>query len=221
MLSAIQALRSNAVRSVFVFLERTKDPHPTDYAHNLEGVTVMWKKSEPEETRPQPATTPQPPQAPQVQAAQPVRNPAPQLKEKAMIGPTITIKGDLSGEEDLQIEGRVEGKIDLPRHSVTVGKSGRIKADVYGKTITVEGEVEGNLFGEEQLVLRQSSTVRGNITAPRVSLEDGANFKGSIDMSSKEKPTPTPSKPTVSRSEALGGTAAVPGPKVDRPNGKV
>jgi cytoskeletal protein CcmA (bactofilin family) len=105
-----------------------------------------------------------------------------------MIGPTIAIKGDLSGEEDLLIEGHVEGKIDLRRHAITVGKSGRVKADVYGKAITVEGEVEGNLFGEEQIVLRQSSTVRGNITAPRVSLEDGANFKGSIDMSPKEKP---------------------------------
>lgn len=184
----------------------------------------MWKKSEPEETRPQPAPTPQPPQTPQVQAVQPVqpvRNAAPQLKEKAMIGPTITIKGDLSGEEDLLIEGRVEGKIDLPRHSVTVGKSGRIKADVFGKMITVEGEVEGNLFGEEHLVLRQSSTVRGNITAPRVSLEDGANFKGSIDMSSKEKPATALVKPAAGRSEALGGTAAASGPKPDRPNGKV
>jgi len=127
----------------------------------------------------------------------------------------------LSGEEDLLIEGRVEGKIDLPRHSVTVGKSGRIKADVYGKTITVEGEVEGNLFGEEQLVLRQSSTVRGNITAPRVSLEDGANFKGSIDMSSKEKTAAAPPKPAQGRTEAHIGAAPVPGPKPDRPNGKI
>jgi len=138
-----------------------------------------------------------------------------------MIGPTITIKGDLSGEEDLLIEGRVEGKIDLPRHSVTVGKSGRIKADVFGKMITVEGEVEGNLFGEEQLVLRQSSTVRGNITAPRVSLEDGANFKGSIDMSSKEKVAPALPKPAPGRTEAHTGAAAIPGPKPDRPNGKI
>ena len=104
-----------------------------------------------------------------------------------MIGTTISIKGDLTGEEDLLIEGSVEGKIQFSRNTITVGKSGRIKADIHAKSITVEGEVEGNLFGEEQLVLRQSSTVRGNITAPRVSLEDGANFKGSIDMSPKPK----------------------------------
>jgi cytoskeletal protein CcmA (bactofilin family) len=157
----------------------------------------MWKKSEPEESRPHPTTPPQPPQAQPVQpqTAQPVRNPAPQQpKEKAMIGQTITIKGDLSGEEDLLVEGRVEGKIELPHHSITIGKNGRIKADVYAKSITVEGEVEGNLFGEEQLVLRQASTVRGNITAPRVSLEDGANFKGAIDMSGKDKAAAAASK---------------------------
>ncbi len=102
-----------------------------------------------------------------------------------MIGSTILIKGDLSGDEDLVIEGRVEGKIELTKHNVTIGKSGRVKADVYGGVITVEGEVNGNLFGEDQLVLRKSSTVRGNIVAPRVVLEDGADFKGSIDMSPK------------------------------------
>jgi len=107
-------------------------------------------------------------------------------KEHALIGPTILIKGDLTGEEDLLIDGRVEGKVELHKHNITVGKNGRVKADLYGKVITVEGEVHGNLYGEEQLVLRQSSTVRGNILAPRVVLEDGANFKGTIDMSSKD-----------------------------------
>ncbi len=99
-----------------------------------------------------------------------------------MIGPSITIRGDLSGQEDLQVEGRVEGKINLKQNLVTVGAQGRVKADIYGRLIEVEGEVEGNLFGEEQVIVRQSGSVRGNITAPRVSLEDGANFKGTIDM---------------------------------------
>jgi cytoskeletal protein CcmA (bactofilin family) len=123
----------------------------------------------------------------------------PTAKEHALIGSTILIKGDLSGEEDLLIEGRVEGKIELRKHNVTVGKNGRVKADVYGKIITIEGEVHGNLYGDDQLVLRHSSTVRGNIVAPRVILEDGANFKGSIDMSPKEpgqkEPAPPPAAP--------------------------
>lgn len=154
---------------------------------------MMWKKSEPEEPHTQPAAPmPQPAPAPRVAA--------PQTREQqAVIGSSISIKGDLTGEEDLSIEGRLEGKIELRRHSVTVGKKGRIKGDIYGKTITVEGTVEGNLYGEEQLIVRQSGTVRGNIVAPRVALEDGSNFKGSIDMSPKEKPAASqaPDKPVI------------------------
>jgi cytoskeletal protein CcmA (bactofilin family) len=111
--------------------------------------------------------------------------PMEQLKERATIGPSIIIKGTLAGEEDLMIQGQVEGKIDLKNNNITVGKNGRITADVYGKIISIEGEVEGNLFGEEKIVLRQSGVVRGNMTAPRVNLEDGAKFKGSIEMDAR------------------------------------
>ncbi len=136
----------------------------------------MWKKSESEEVH---YTPPPPPVAP-------VRNAAPPQKERAMIGPTICIKGDLTGEEDLIIEGHVEGKVLLKQHNVFIGKQGRVVADIYGKMISIEGEVHGNLFGEDQVLLRPTSKVRGNLTAPRVVLEDGANFKGSIDMSSSK-----------------------------------
>ncbi len=138
----------------------------------------MWKQSDTKEPQAQPNV--------QSSAAAPSRISASMSKERALIGPTIVIKGDLTSEEDLLIEGRIEGKIELKKHSVTVGKNGHVKADIYGKVITVEGEVQGNLYGDDQLILRQSSTVRGNIVAPRVVLEDGANFKGSIDMSAKE-----------------------------------
>jgi len=141
----------------------------------------MWKKSEPEEFHPQPIPVPQ------AQPAAVPQNFVVHTKERALIGPTIAIKGDVTGEEDLLIEGQVEGKIELHRHSVTVGKNGRIKADIYGKIITVEGSVEGNLYAEEQLVVKQSATVRGNIVSPRVALEDGSNFKGNIDVSQREK----------------------------------
>ncbi len=152
----------------------------------------MWKKSEPEAARPQPAP------ASQAQTAPAPRNPVPQTRERAVIGPTIFIKGNLTGEEDILIEGQVDGKIELRHHSVTIGKNGRIKADIYGKVITIEGTVEGNLFGEEQLTVRQTGNVQGNIVAPRVALEDGSNFRGSIDMSPKEKPsTVVPEKPLM------------------------
>jgi cytoskeletal protein CcmA (bactofilin family) len=160
----------------------------------------MWKKSDlPEESNAQLSSAPQPMPAPA-----PLSPALAQPSSRAVIGPTISIKGDLIGEEDLLIEGRVEGKIEFRHHSVTVGKNGRIKADINGKTITVEGNVEGNLFGEEQLIVRQSGTVRGNIVSPRVALEDGSNFKGSIDMSPKDKPTAIPA---LDKSSVISRTA--------------
>ena len=142
---------------------------------------MMWKKSEPEVVRSQPTPAAPPP------SASVARTPVVQARDRAVFGSTISVRGDVMGEEDLLIEGRVEGKIELRHNSITVGKSGHIKADIYGKAIIVEGTVEGNLFGEEQLVIRNCGTVRGNIIAPRVALEDGCNFKGSIDMSPKDK----------------------------------
>ena len=131
----------------------------------------MWKKSENE--------------SPEFGTPAVRKSPMEQLQERAIIGPSISIKGTLAGEEDLMIQGQFEGKIDLKNHNITVGRNGRIKADIYGKVISIEGEVEGNLFGDEKIVLRQSAVVRGNMTAPRVNLEDGAKFKGIIDMDAR------------------------------------
>lgn len=100
----------------------------------------------------------------------------------ATIGPSITITGDVKGEEDLVIQGRVDGSIDLKNQAVTVGRQGRVKAAIVGRVVTVEGEVEGDLTADEQVILRSEAHVQGDITAPRVVLEDGANFRGMVDM---------------------------------------
>jgi cytoskeletal protein CcmA (bactofilin family) len=102
--------------------------------------------------------------------------------DRANIGRSITIKGDISGDEDLHIQGTVDGSVNLKEHNVTITPEGRVNADIHGRTITVQGQVEGNLFGGEQVILHPSCRVKGNITAPRVALEDGANFRGTIDM---------------------------------------
>jgi cytoskeletal protein CcmA (bactofilin family) len=130
--------------------------------------------------------------------------------DRAVIGPSITIKGDVTGDEDLVIQGRVEGKVDLAQHNVTVGANGRIKANIFGRSVTVEGEVEGDLHAEEQIAIRKSGKVRGNISAPRVTIEDGATFKGSIDMERKVAPRPV----TVSAGAPTGipASAASGGP---------
>ena len=108
----------------------------------------------------------------------------------AIIGPKIRIRGDLSGDEDILIQGRVEGTIELKENSLTIGENGSVKANAVAKSITIEGEVEGDLYGADKIVIRQSSNVRGNLVAPRVSLEDGAKFRGSIDMEADPKNIP-------------------------------
>ena len=99
-----------------------------------------------------------------------------------MIGPSIRIKGEVSGDEDLLIQGRVEGSITLKTHEVSVGESGQVFADILAKTIRIDGKVQGDITAVENVVISKLGNVRGNIVAPRVLLEDGAVFKGSIDM---------------------------------------
>lgn len=103
----------------------------------------------------------------------------------AVIGRSIRINGDLHGDEDVRVEGDVTGTIKLKKHTLTIGAEGKIHADVYAKAVTVDGLMEGDMYGSERVSIRKSAQVRGNITAPRVSLEDGARFKGSIEMDPK------------------------------------
>ena len=131
----------------------------------------MWKRTENEEHVPEPQSVPiEPTIAPR------------RTKEAATIGPSISIRGDVSGEEDLIVQGQVEGTVTLKQNNVIVGKEGRIKANVHARVIEIEGQVEGDLHGDEQVVVRRSGNIRGNVVAPRVTLEDGCKFKGSIDM---------------------------------------
>jgi len=114
----------------------------------------------------------------------------------ASIGPSIHFKGELTGEEGLIIDGKVEGTIDLKGNQLIVGNNGDIKADVYAQTIIVNGSLTGELHGKEKVHISKTGKVNGNIFSPRVSLEDGAKFKGSIDMS--ETKHEKPSKPQTS-----------------------
>jgi cytoskeletal protein CcmA (bactofilin family) len=117
--------------------------------------------------------------------AQPKR-PAGQ-REAAVIGPSIHIDGDLRGEEDLLIEGEVSGTVQLKSNCLTIGSQGKVKADVYAHTVYVEGFVEGEIYGSERVVIRKTAQVNGNVTSPRVSLDEGARFKGSIEMDNESK----------------------------------
>ena len=98
------------------------------------------------------------------------------------IGQSVRIKGELSGSEDLTIEGMVDGKIMLKDHNLTIGGNGRITAEIHAKTVVVVGEVVGNITATDKVQLAESGSVRGDIRAPRVAIADGARFRGSIDM---------------------------------------
>ena len=134
----------------------------------------MWKKSEAEASSQTTAKRPTP------------SRPESAGTRKARIGAGLLLKGELCGEEDVIIEGRVEGKITLKQHSVIIEESGRVDADITASSICVSGEVHGNLHGTEQVVLLKTGRVEGDILAKSVTLETGTQFKGSIDMRTVE-----------------------------------
>lgn len=159
----------------------------------------MFRRSEPEVQQPEPQmAAPAAPRETQTQTP----------RAQATIGSTIRIKGDVSGDENLTVEGTIEGTVTLKQHSLAVGKSGRLNADAYAKVIRVEGHVEGNLYAEEQVLVKQSGIVRGNIIAPRVTMEDGCTFKGSIDMETKLSEKKIVQEPARNVTSVISGDSA-------------
>lgn len=98
------------------------------------------------------------------------------------IGKSVIIKGELSGSEDLTIEGQVEGKIELNNNVLTIGTNAKIKAQVFAKVVVVLGEVTGNINASEKVDIRDNGSVDGDITSPKVAIAEGAHFRGAIDM---------------------------------------
>src|SRR5881628_2061272 len=150
----------------------------------------MWKREEPR--RPGvPANTAQTPSRPSVSpdgVDQTREEQRLMHEELASIGKSIVINGELSGSEDLTIEGRVDGKIELRDHVLTVGSNGKIKAQISAKAIVVLGHVTGNLNATEKVDVKETGSVEGDIVAPRVAIADGSHFRGSIDMQRTEPP---------------------------------
>ena len=162
----------------------------------------MWKRDE----SPKPAT-PAPAPAP---AATPAHTPAvpsggdfrPQTaRDNVNIGKSVVIKGELSGSEDLTIEGNVEGRIELKENTLTIGPNGKIRAEVFAKQVIVLGEVTGNVTASEKVDIRDNGSVDGDVTSPRVAIAEGAHFRGAIDMQRAgqggTKPKPAAPAPTT------------------------
>ena len=102
--------------------------------------------------------------------------------EMAHIGKSVLIKGELSGSEDLYLDGEVEGSVHLKQHSLTIGPHGRVRANLHAKEVVVHGKVDGNIYGEDRVELKKSAILVGDISTLRITIEDGAYFKGAIDI---------------------------------------
>jgi cytoskeletal protein CcmA (bactofilin family) len=103
-------------------------------------------------------------------------------REVAHIGKSVVIKGELSGSEDLFLDGEVEGSIELKQNSITVGANGRVKAKITAKSVVLEGKVNGNVFGSERVEIRGGAVVNGDIVTKRIVIAEGAYFKGSVNQ---------------------------------------
>jgi len=131
------------------------------------------------------------------------------MSETVHIGKSVCVKGEISGDEDLTIEGKVEGKIDLKNHDLVIGSSAQIRAEITAKKIEIIGSVVGNVIASERVEIREVGSLEGDIVSPRVNIVDGAHFKGSVDMA---KQTATAEKPySKGESKISFGTSATEG----------
>jgi cytoskeletal protein CcmA (bactofilin family) len=123
-------------------------------------------------------------------------------KDIVNIGKSVVIKGELNGSEDLTIEGHVEGTIQLREHVLTIGPNGKIKAQVFAKSVIVLGEVTGNVTASDKVDIRDNGSVDGDIVSPRVAIAEGAHFRGSVDMQRKPGQQAPGAKPAAAAAPA-------------------
>jgi cytoskeletal protein CcmA (bactofilin family) len=147
----------------------------------------MMNSNSPATSRPEPrGPGPRPePRAPEAKAVEPIRAPearAPEAPSRAsVLGPTLKFRGELSAQEDLIVQGSVEGSITHTQ-SLTIGTDGSMKGDIRARVIVIDGKVDGDLYATESVNIRATAKVKGNVFAPRVGISEGAFFQGQIEM---------------------------------------
>jgi cytoskeletal protein CcmA (bactofilin family) len=144
----------------------------------------MWKPNQPgSQTPPTPEPArPQPPAGAPAYDASRAGSSATATGEQATIGKSLVVKGELSGSESLYVDGKVEGAINLPGNRVTVGRNGQVAANIMAREIVVLGKVRGNCQASDRVDIRSEGSLTGDVVAARISIEDGAFFKGGIDI---------------------------------------
>src|SRR5262245_41749487 len=149
------------------------------------------------------------------QAVRPETMKSQNARDKVNIGKSVVIKGELSGSEDLTIEGHVEGRIELRDNVLTIGPNGKIRAELFAKAVIVLGEVAGNVTASEKVDIRDNGSVDGDIISPRVAIAEGAHFRGSVDMQrATGKAQAAPAKAAPASAAASTPAPAASGQKV-------
>ncbi len=173
----------------------------------------MWKPTTQTPSTPAQPERPTPP-TPMTSAANEPAAPAPRpvaasTADQATIGKSLVIKGEVTGSESLYIDGRVEGSINLAGNRVTVGRNGVVSANINAREIVVLGKVRGNLTASDRVDIRSDGSLTGDVVAARISIEDGAFFKGGIDIrKAGQKANGEEAKPsTSSAAEAVAARA--------------
>lgn len=174
----------------------------------------MWKPTNQPQTPGRPAEPERPtmntPSAPAMMANEPPAAPRPATAattttaDQATIGKSLVIKGEVTGSESLYIDGRVEGSISLAGNRVTIGRNGVVAANINAREIVVLGKVRGNLTASDRVDIRSDGSLTGDVVAARISIEDGAFFKGGIDIRKGGQPT---------QQKANGEDKSVPAPE--------
>jgi cytoskeletal protein CcmA (bactofilin family) len=174
----------------------------------------MMNSNPPATSRPEPrGPGPRPePRAPEVRAAEPIRAPEARAAEApsraSVLGPTLKFRGELSAQEDLIVQGSVEGSITHTQ-SLTIGTDGSMKGDIRARVIVIDGKVDGDLYATESVNIRATAKVKGNVFAPRVGISEGAFFQGQIEMQ--------PSGAAVQEHSARLRAAAITTPLLEGP----
>src|SRR5271170_1340298 len=153
-------------------------------------MTPMWKPNQPANSSPTPSNEPVRPAVPSTPAYEPAPAGRPAAassatqapNDQATIGKSLVVKGEVTGSESLYIDGKVEGAINLPGNRVTVGRNGQVAANIVAREIVVLGKVRGNCQASDRVDIRSEGSLTGDVIAARISIEDGAFFKGGIDI---------------------------------------
>lgn len=177
----------------------------------------MWK-ARPEDNRPtlNPSPTAQPASAPVAASAPAVSTPPKETSKPAEthradvghIGKSVVIRGELTGNEDLYLDGEVEGTINLRDHKLVIGPNGKIKANITARDVVVHGRVEGNINTSERVELKRACTLIGDVATQRIAIEDGAFFKGAIDVKESKEARTEVRKPVASASVVTPSSSA-------------